>query len=469
MSSIRVNNEPEPEEEQGIFERRTSRRSVVKGGLMAGAAAAIAPGALAACGGDDNGDGNGEAADADWDGQTIRVVGLGVDLIDPIAEAAQAATGFTYEFTVRDTPTTTALSITQPNDFDILSGYAHQIPQIMEAGVMQWIPTDRVTEWDNVVPLLTEGKLRPECTTGQGDALYRMLPVDPDDDSRLTGGTPFEAAEQEEVPQSDTITGVTGNFNVDSLGYNRDAPEFGGQPVTSWAELFRPELAGKVAVINDPQIGSVDCAMGLEAAGMMTFGNKAVMTPDEIDEMMKILTDLKRNGHFRAFWSTFDESVNLMAGGEVVLESMWSPAVALLAEQGQNVGFMDPVEGFRGWGGVQMVFDHVGQGAKFDACMDYLNWWLSGEPGAIMARQGYYNPVPQNVREFLEPAEWDYWYGGQPAATNLVGPSGEQQLPKGDVREGGSFEERICRYNTWNTQQPEAELLTQRWNDFVAA
>lgn len=86
-----------------------------------------------------------------------------------------------------------------------------------------------------------------------------------------------------------------------------------------------------------------------------------------------------------------------------------------------------------------------------------------------MARQGYYNPVPQNVREHLEPAEWDYWYGGQPASKDLVGPSGEPQLPKGDVREGGSFEERICRYSTWNTEQPEAQLLTQRWNDFIAA
>ena len=32
----------------------------------------------------------------------------------------------------------------------------------------------------------------------------------------------------------------------------------------------------------------------------------------------KILIELKKAGHFRAFWTTFDQSVNLMASGEVV-------------------------------------------------------------------------------------------------------------------------------------------------------
>jgi Spermidine/putrescine-binding periplasmic protein len=36
---------------------------------------------------------------------------------------------------------------------------------------------------------------------------------------------------------------------------------------------------------------------------------------------------MKKGGHFRSFWSTFDQSVNLMASGEVVIQSMWSPAV----------------------------------------------------------------------------------------------------------------------------------------------
>ena len=38
------------------------------------------------------------------------------------------------------------------------------------------------------------------------------------------------------------------------------------------------------------------------------------------------MIELKKSGHFRSFWTNFDQSVNLMASGEVVIQSMWSPA-----------------------------------------------------------------------------------------------------------------------------------------------
>ena len=49
------------------------------------------------------------------------------------------------------------------------------------------------------------------------------------------------------------------------------------------------------------------------------------MTKDEIDRTMKILIEAKKAGQFRAFWKDFNESVNLMASGETVIQSMWSP------------------------------------------------------------------------------------------------------------------------------------------------
>jgi spermidine/putrescine-binding protein len=38
----------------------------------------------------------------------------------------------------------------------------------------------------------------------------------------------------------------------------------------------------------------------------------------------------QKAGHFRAFWENFGQSVNLMVNGEVVLECMWSLAVAAI-------------------------------------------------------------------------------------------------------------------------------------------
>jgi hypothetical protein len=45
------------------------------------------------------------------------------------------------------------------------------------------------------------------------------------------------------------------------------------------------------------------------------------------------MQDIKRSGQFRSFWTTFDQSVNLMASGETVVQSMWSPAVTAVSLQ----------------------------------------------------------------------------------------------------------------------------------------
>jgi putative spermidine/putrescine transport system substrate-binding protein len=260
------------------------------------------------------------------------------------------------------------------------------------------------------------------------------------------------------------IMGMPGVFNVDSIGYNK---KFVSR-VTSWAQLFDKAYKGRVALINDPQIGPIDAALAAEASGKLKFVNKGSMTKAEIDNLTKLLVDMKKTGFFRAFWSSFTESVDLMATGEVVIESMWSPAQTILLEEGHNVGFAAPKEGFRGWCGCTMIYKHL-TGATLDAAYRYLNWWLSGFPGANMARQAYYSPRPDTTRKFLSAAEWDYWYGGKPAATNLVGPDGKAAIPKGAIREGGSFTRRICKYSAWNTTMPQNAYMATQWNNFISA
>jgi hypothetical protein len=83
------------------------------------------------------------------------------------------------------------------------------------------------------------------------------------------------------------------------------------------------------------------------------------MTKPEIDGLIKILIKYKKQGQFRAFWSTFNESVNLMSSKEVVIESMWSPAVALLTAQNIPVRYAFPPEGMRGWCSCQAIPKHA--------------------------------------------------------------------------------------------------------------
>ncbi|MGH3061743.1 MAG: ABC transporter substrate-binding protein, partial [Gaiellaceae bacterium] len=267
------------------------------------------------------------------------------------------------------------------------------------------------------------------------------------------------------------VTMVGGNFNMDSMGYNGDVIQREPAEV-NWDELLNPEWRGRVAVLNDPSIGMQDVGNAAVAAGMMEFEDLGNMTQDEIDGLIKILLDLKGKGQFRAFWTTFDESVTLMQSGEVVIESMWSPAVALLQSSGHPTRYAAPSGGFRGWAGGHGIMTHVTEDAsKYQAALDYINWWHSGEPGAIMMRQGYYNVVQETSREFVEPFEWDYWIDGKPAAEPIPNPFGQETegIPVGSVRDGGAFVERACVYSSWNSLMDEQQYQVQRWNEFLAA
>ncbi len=169
----------------------------------------------------------------------------------------------------------------------------------------------------------------------------------------------------------------------------------------------------------------MDAAMAAEAAGKMTFGDKGNMTKAEIDELMKLLTELKKGGHFRGFWATFEESVNFMQSGEVLVESMWSPAVTLLQQQQFPVRYAAPKEGYRGWGGGLSIIHHVAKDPdKLAAAWAYLNWWQTQGAGRHHGPQGYYNANIQATRDGLTPDENAYWLNGKPAPNDLMGPDG---------------------------------------------
>jgi putative spermidine/putrescine transport system substrate-binding protein len=109
------------------------------------------------------------------------------------------------------------------------------------------------------------------------------------------------------------------------------------------------------------------------------------------------------------------------------------------------------------------------EGYAKDAAYEYMNWWLSGWPGAFIARQGYYISNPERTRSELTDAEWDYWYCGQPAAQNLPGTSGKTVVRAGHVRDGGSYEKRFSNIAVWNTVMDTFEQTLPLWNEFLSA
>ena len=341
--------------------------------------------------------------------------------------------------------------LNQNDQYEIAEGYFNDMDVFIPAKVWQPIDTQRIPEWDKVTNLSKTGRLSPDSSEGQGDAPFRHLWLNAKGD-RVKGPSRY-------------ISMVPAWHNADSMGYN---PDDTGRKIESWAELFSEDFKGRVALLNVPQIGTMDAALGVEALGLYKFKDKGNMTREEIDFLIDFLKKKKKEGHFRAFWETFGQSVNLMVSGEVAIESMWSPAVTAIKAEGVPCVYAFPKEGMRGWHGGLGISAKV-KGKQLDAAYDYINWWLDGWAGAFVARQGYYMSIPDNVKKHLAPEEWDYWYDGKPAAKELPDPFGTMIVPQGEVRDGGSYWNRFHNIAVWNSLMDENDYLVKRWTEFLGA
>ena len=187
---------------------------------------------------------------------------------------------------------------------------------------------------------------------------------------------------------TDWLTGIPTVTNADTLGIR---PDLVGRPVTSWADLISPDFKGKAALQDQPTVGVIDVAMAMEASGQIKYGNKGNMTKPEIDKTIDTMMKIKGDGQFRSFWTTFDQSVNLMASGEVVIQSMWSPAVTAVRTRGIPCVFQPLKEGYRGWGYTLGVMKHL-SGLKLDCFYEYLTWYTAASPARSSRARGITRP-----------------------------------------------------------------------------
>jgi putative spermidine/putrescine transport system substrate-binding protein len=73
----------------------------------------------------------------------------------------------------------------------------------------------------------------------------------------------------------------------------------------------------------------------------MSIENVGNLTQEEIDGLLAIV-ELNANGHFRAFWSSGDEAIELMSSGEVVVQTAWDVLVRALHAQGVPARYASP-------------------------------------------------------------------------------------------------------------------------------
>lgn len=385
---------------------------------------------------------------------TLVHVGSSYSAIIDIARQASQDLGFKIEMQSVNGDALVNRVVTQPNTVDIADLEYWAVQKVFPRGGMQGIDIKKIKEWDRIVPIFTQGKYADgKDVSRQGTLPYEIQYVE---------GVEAKSFAKSPTAHASLLPQI---YNADTLGIR---PDLIGRPVEHWKELLNPEFKGKVALVDIPSIGIMDVAMALESRGDLKYGDKGNMTREEIDKTIAVLIDLKRQGHFRAFWNSFDQSVNLMASGEVVLQSMWSPAVTAVRTRGIECAYVPLKEGYRAWAAGLGLMKHL-SGLKLDAAYEYLNWYMSGWQGGFIAKQGYYAAIPENAKKFLTEDEWGYWYEGKPAQSDIKDPYGNVMEKAGSVRDGGAFWQRMGNIACWNTVMDENVYMVRKWNEFVSA
>ena len=415
-----------------------SRRNILKGGVAAVAASALPAPMIWA---------------QNIKDVVLRQAGTGVSAFNEVAAKVKEDLGFTLEMTALDSDAVTQRAATQPDSYDIADIEYWICKKVWPTGNLQAMDISKINNYDKIACTFRDGKLTPDSVIAQGTAPHTVGFVEG------PGSTTFSTQD------SGWMTLIPTIYNADTLGIR---PDLISRPIDSWAELLNPEFKGKASILDISSIGIMDMAMVCEAMGEIQYADKGNMTKDEIDKTIGIFMEAKRNGQFRAFWKSFDESVNLMASGEVVIQSMWSPAITAVRARGVPCVYQPLKEGYRSWGGGIGLSAGL-SGLELDAAYEYINWYLSGWVGGFLMRQGYYSAVPETSKLFMSEDEWGFWYEGKAATGDIVSPSGTVIEKAGAVRDGGSFLDRMGKVACWNSVMDENQYMVRKWNEFIAA
>jgi len=383
----------------------------------------------------------------------LRYVGTAVNQDKRIADKFKEDTGIEIQYIPVTTDDVTKRAVTAPQSFDLIDTEYFSLKKILPTGNLKGIDARKIKYADQITTLFTKGEVDGKAVGDQGTAPKKVMFLEDQRSKKF-------AAEQTEW-----MTLIPTVYNADTLGIR---PDLIGRPIESWAELLNPEFKGKASILNIPSIGIMDAAMVVEAMGEYKYPDKGNMTRDEIDLTIKVLIEAKKAGQFRSLWKDFNESVNLMASGEVVIQSMWSPAITKVRSQGIPCVFQPLKEGYRAWA-AGFGIPRTLSGRKEEGAYEFINWFLSGWAGAHLNRQGYYSAVLDTAKANMEPYEWAYWMEGKSAAKDIKAPDGTVLEKAGSIRDGGSYQDRLGNIVCWNAVMDENNYMVRKWNEFVAA
>jgi putative spermidine/putrescine transport system substrate-binding protein len=374
------------------------------------------------------------AAAGDLAGETLRTIGLSVTVQERILADFKAQSGVgSTSGTAATFPDAQTKILSGSKDYDCWETIGERLPSVVETNNVDAVPAASVKNWANIRDTFTKPDPRFERK------------------AQIVGQIWKDEGQTE-------LWMVPAVYNYDSIGYNPDVVS--AEEANTWTSIFDDKWKGKSGINTDPLIALGQAIMAMNTLGLSNVKNPGNASQAEITEAMKFLISKKKGGQFRSLWGDFGELVNLMASGEMVVCDAWQPAVMAVKAQGKPCKYAVPKEGYRAWAiGPTMI---AGSPNK-DAVIAYCDYWLSGKPGITVSEQGYYSPST-NIKQAMDPDKYAFWYEGKPWKG-----AAERGIKEGDLRDGGSLEERAAHVAYWHQWPDEYDFVIQKWDEFLNA
>ncbi len=399
----------------------TSRRGFLAGGTALGASSLLFTPQMALAAGH-------------LGGQELRTVGLSVTVQERILNDFKEKSGVGAVSGKADIfPNTQTELLSGSNAYDVWETIGERLPAMTITKTIKPIPTASLSNWGNIRPTFT-------------DTDPRMEPR-----AQISGQIWADEAKTQ-------LWMVPTVYNFDSIGYRPDLVD--AEEANTWTALFDPKFKGKTGLNVDPLIAFGQAVLAMTSLGLLENENPGNPTIEEIDEAAKFLVAKKKEGQFRALWGDFGELVNLLASGEMILADAWQPAVMAVKAQGIECSYAVPREGYRAWSiGNSLIANSPNE----DAVVAYCDYWLSGPPAITVSEQGYYSPTT-NIKDVMDADKYGFWYEGKP----WVGAT-DRGIKEGDLRDGGSLEQRAAHVKYWHQWPDEYDHLISKWDEFLSA
>jgi len=366
--------------------------------------------------------------------QELRTVGLSVTVQERILNDFKEKSGVGAVSGKADIfPNTQTELLSGSTAYDVWETIGERLPAMTITNTISPIATSDLSNWGNIRPIFT-------------DTDSRMAPA-----AQISGQIWADDAKTQ-------LWMVPTVFNFDSIGYRPDLVS--AEEANTWTSLFDEKFKGKTGLNVDPLIAFGQAVLAMTELGLLENENPGNPTIEEIDEAAKFLVAKKKDGQFRALWGDFGELVNLLASGEMILADAWQPAVMAVKAQGIQCSYAVPKEGYRAW---SIGNSLIASSPNADAVKAYCDYWLSGPPAITVSEQGYYSPTT-NIREVMDADQYGFWYEGKP----WVGEP-DRGIVEGDLRDGGSLEERASKVKYWHQWPDEYDHLISKWDEFLSA